>query len=159
MSEILPDSPARLTFRENLQVRIALTGARLIHKVSPGKLRQWLGKAAIGSSPASYVEAKLARDQILTVSAYCRGGDACLLRSIAVALVCRQRGIWPTWAVGVLAVPPFAAHAWVEAEGHIVDEPMDEADYKAFFKVSPQSRLTDRLTDRQTISRKEVQPR
>ncbi|WP_145007858.1 lasso peptide biosynthesis B2 protein [Kocuria marina] len=152
MSDILPEAPARITFVDGLHIRTALTGAQLIHGLSPVKLRRWLGRAAFGARPARYAEVKLARDQILTVSAFCRGGDACLLRSIAVALVCRQRGVWPTWAVGVLAVPPFAAHAWVEADGHIVDEPMDEDDYKAFFKVLPRCRSAARSTDHYATS-------
>ncbi|WOF21919.1 lasso peptide biosynthesis B2 protein [Microbacterium betulae] len=158
MSEVLPETPARLTFIERVQVQAALIGARAIQGRSPDKMRTWLERVATGAAPASYAETKLARDQVLTVSAYCRGGTACLLRSIAVALVCRQRSTWPTWAVGVLAVPPFAAHAWVEAEGRIVDEPMDETDYKAFFKVQPSRRPSLRPVELPNASREEVQP-
>jgi hypothetical protein len=32
-------------------------------------------------------------------------------------LLCRLRGQWPTWCVGAWRIPPFGAHAWVEADG------------------------------------------
>ena len=38
-------------------------------------------------------------------------------------------------------VPPFAAHAWVEAEGRVVDEPFTVDSFKAFFKVPESSRV------------------
>jgi hypothetical protein len=33
-----------------------------------------------------------------------------------------MQGEWPTWVTGV-RMAPFRAHAWVEAEGRLVDEP------------------------------------
>ena len=50
-------------------------------------------------------------------------------------LLCRQRGYAPTWCVGVVATPPFAAHAWIEADDRIVDEPIDASYLRTFYRV------------------------
>lgn len=156
MSEVLPEAPARLTTVTRTQVALALGLASLLRTRPPDSIRHLLTKVATGARPASYQATKLARDQILTASSRCRGGNACLLRSIAVALLCRWRGIWPTWVVGVLAVPPFAAHAWVEADGRIVDEPLGETDYRALFRVRPVTRSAPQPTENTTTSGEEV---
>ena len=79
--------------------------------------------------------ARDARDDILSASAVCRGDRACLIRSVAAMLLCRQRGYAPTWCVGVVATPPFAAHAWIEADDRIVDEPIDASYLRTFYRV------------------------
>ena len=56
-------------------------------------------------------------------------GPKCLERSVATALLCRMRGSWPDWCAGV-ALEPFRAHAWVEAEGSVVGE--DERELALF---------------------------
>lgn len=58
----------------------------------------------------------------LAVSLRCLGPQGCLPRSVAVVLLCRLSGAWPTWCAGVRVMPPFGAHAWVEADGVPVDE-------------------------------------
>jgi hypothetical protein len=75
-----------------------------------------------GAAPATHVNAKAARDAVLAVSLACTGPQGCLPRSLATALLCRMSGQWPVWCVGVRVLPPFGAHAWVEAEGRLVDE-------------------------------------
>ena len=50
-------------------------------------------------------------------------------------LLCRQRGYAPTWCVGVVATPPFAAHACIEADNCIVDEPIDASYLRTFSRV------------------------
>src|SRR5699024_12773943 len=91
------------------------------------------------SRPASYHEAKLARDYVRARSPLRRAGSACLTLSLSVLLLCRIRGVGPTWCGGVIAPPPFAAHAWVEAEGRMVDEPVDSSFYRTFFTVPADS--------------------
>lgn len=140
MSEILPEVPATLTLSSRAQIALITPIARLIHRRSPQSMKRVLQKLSTGARPATYDEAKRARDEILTANARCRGGSACLIRSLSVALLCRLRGTWPTWCVGVLAAPPFAAHAWVEADGEIVGEPLSQRDFRAFFKVSTPAR-------------------
>ncbi|WP_079056522.1 lasso peptide biosynthesis B2 protein [Streptomyces caeruleatus] len=146
MSDVLPDAPARASLPDRLLIGLIIPASRVLSRKSPRQLRKLLGRLAAGARPASYSEAKLARDQILTASPRCRGGSACLVRSLSVALLCRSRGVWPTWCVGVIATPPFSAHAWVEADGRVVDEPLDSADFRTFFTVPtdpvPASRST-----------------
>ncbi|OZC84947.1 hypothetical protein CH254_20060 [Rhodococcus sp. 06-412-2C] len=111
----------------------------------PNSLRSVLERIAAGARPATYEEARLARDAVLTASPYSRGGSACLPRSLATALVCRARGTWPQWCVGVLSSPPFTAHAWIEVDGVIVDEPMAKSDFSTFFSVASKSALPQSL--------------
>ncbi|MEV0505008.1 lasso peptide biosynthesis B2 protein, partial [Streptomyces spectabilis] len=75
-----------------------------------------------GARPATAAEAGAARTTVVTVSLSCAGQKGCLPRSLATVMLCRMRGQWPTWCVGVRTRPPFAAHAWVEAEGILVGE-------------------------------------
>lgn len=95
-----------------------------------------------GARVADHAEARQARDEVLSVCPrHCGSPTACLPRSIAVALVCRSRGTWPTWCVGVRAAPPFLAHAWIEVAGEMVDEPVDGDCYRKFFTVgTPEER-------------------
>ena len=135
MSDVLPRTPAALHLLERVAVGTAVVLARVLAHASPDTTRRILTATARGARPASYEDAHVARDAVLTVSAFCRGGSSCLPRSLATALVCRTRGTWPDWCVGVLTAPPFTAHAWIEADGRIVDEPMAGADFATFFRV------------------------
>lgn len=140
MSLILPEEPQYIGVFQRPVISAAVLAARGLRHLSPERLRRVLTTVAGGARAASYQETKLVRDQVLTASARCRGGSACLIRSISVMLLSRVRGRSPVWSVGVIGIPPFAAHAWVEADGRIVDEPLEENDYKAFFKVAPGGR-------------------
>ncbi|WP_079249549.1 lasso peptide biosynthesis B2 protein [Streptomyces sp. IMTB 2501] len=70
-------------------------------------------------------------------------GRYCLQRSLATALLCRMRGSWPTWCSGV-RTSPFAAHAWVEADGRPVGEPEDTASYQPMITVPARQRACPR---------------
>ncbi|MGS2647747.1 lasso peptide biosynthesis B2 protein [Streptosporangium sp. LJ11] len=135
MSYVIPDAPTRISLPNRLLIGLVIPAARVLSRKPPKRLRRLFGRLVAGARPASYAEAKLARDQILTASPRCRGRSACLVRSISVLLLCRSRGTWPTWCVGVVATPPFAAHAWVEADGQVVDEPVDNTYLRTFFTV------------------------
>ena len=76
----------------------------------------WAGSGR-GARPATYEQAKAARDTIVAVSLICGAREGCLPRSLATVLLCRLHGSWPAWCVGARRLPPFAAHAWVEADG------------------------------------------
>ena len=52
-----------------------------------------------------------------------------------VTLLCRVRGQWPTWCVGARRLPPFAAHAWVEADGIMVGEDYPPDYFRTLFTV------------------------
>lgn len=96
--------------------------ARVLATRSPARIRAVLGVVRHGARPATYEQAKAARDTVVAVSLACAAREGCLPRSLATALLCRLHGSWPAWCVGARRLPPFAAHAWVEAEGAMVDE-------------------------------------
>ncbi len=49
-------------------------------------------------------------------------------------------GTWPTWCAGVRVVPPFTAHAWIEAEGSLVGEGVPDGYFARLVTVEPSSR-------------------
>ncbi|GAA2972940.1 lasso peptide biosynthesis B2 protein [Streptomyces enissocaesilis] len=134
---VLPSRPLRPRLAVRLKVRCAVGLARLLSTRSPQHIRSVMTALSARTCPADYAEARQARDEVLSVSPRCCGPSACLPRSIAVALLCRTRGTWPTWCVGVVAAPPFLAHAWIEVAGEMVDEPVDSNCYRKFFAVEP----------------------
>ncbi|MFI1969677.1 hypothetical protein BLA24_15625 [Streptomyces cinnamoneus] len=113
---------------------LAVAAGHLIGRLPPRRIRSVLTVAARGARPASYAEAGRARGTVTAVSVRC-AGEGCLPRSIATALLCRVHGSWPTWHAGVRTLP-FRAHAWVEAEGRPVDEPLSTAQMRPVVTVS-----------------------
>lgn len=125
--------PARFT--ERLAARAAVLVARLIAARPPYRIRALLLRLRAGAAPASYQQAEGARDAVMAISALC-AGEGCVVRSLAVCLLCRLRGAWPTWRTGIRTAP-FAAHAWVEAEGRMVGEPYPEDYFVVTMSVPP----------------------
>lgn len=115
--------------------RFAVGSAHLIARLSPHHIRTALMLLRRGAAPATYVNTSAARDAVLAVSLACTGPQGCLSRSLATALLCRMSGQWPVWCVGVRVLPPFGAHAWVEAEGRLVDEDVPEDYFKRLMAV------------------------
>lgn len=105
-----------------IAARLAVAVAMPLTRLKPRRLRRVLGFVRRGARPADHATAKAARDAVLAVSLRCLGPQGCLPRSVAVVLLCRLSGTWPTWCAGVRVMPPFGAHAWVEADGVPVDE-------------------------------------
>jgi Transglutaminase-like superfamily len=112
-----------------------IAAARLLATRSPARIRTVLGLLRRGARPATYEEAKAARDTIVAVSLVCAAREGCLPRSLATVLLCRLQGRWPAWSVGVRRLPPFAAHAWVEAEGAMVDEDYPPDYFRSLVRV------------------------
>ncbi len=139
---VSPGAAVKVSVREQMLARIAVGAARLLASRNPKEISRVLVKIRAGARPACYSEAKHARDTVLAVSTRCCGRNACLPRSLATALLCRAHGNWPTWCAGVLAAPPFAAHAWVEAEGRMVGEFLDDTTYAKLCEVAPGSGRT-----------------
>ena len=94
-----------------------------------------LGWLRRGAKPATFEQAKAARDAVVAVSLHCAAREGCLARSLATVLLCRLRGHWPTWCVGARRLPPFAAHAWVEADGIMVGEDYPPDYFRILFTV------------------------
>ncbi|WKX74511.1 lasso peptide biosynthesis B2 protein [Streptomyces sp. XD-27] len=114
---------------------LAVGCARVLARRPPRRIRAVLARVSRDARPASYAEAKAARDAVTAVSLACTGPEGCLPRSLATALLCRVHGQWPTWCVGVRRIPPFGAHAWVEAEGLVVGEDHPPDYFRTFFTV------------------------
>ncbi|WP_084959539.1 lasso peptide biosynthesis B2 protein [Thermoactinospora rubra] len=113
---------------------LAIGAARIIASRSPRQIRRILEVVRRGARPARYAHAARARKAVTGLSARC-AGEGCLQRAIAVALLCRLRGMWPTWHVGV-RIEPFGAHAWVEADGVPVDEQQPAGYYMPLITVA-----------------------
>lgn len=123
------------SFDGRLVIALVVLVSRAMSHLSPYRLCAILRLARRGAQPASYEQAKAAREAVVMTSAHCQG-DGCLPRSIAAALSCRLDGCWPTWCVGVLTTP-LAAHAWIEAEGRIVEEPQGTDHFRVLLMVEP----------------------
>jgi hypothetical protein len=124
-----------LPLRQRPAALIAVGVARMLAHLPPRRIRAVLTRLRRGAAPASYQQAEHAHDAILAVSVRC-GGRYCLQRSLAIALLCRIRGVWPTWCTGVRTAP-FAAHAWVEVDGQPVGEPQGPGYYRPLITISP----------------------
>ncbi|WP_439033262.1 lasso peptide biosynthesis B2 protein [Gordonia terrae] len=125
---IRPDSWA-------LDARATIAAARLLSRSSPRTLERVLRLASRGAQTATTEIATRAHSDVVDSSIGMAGPNSCLPRSISVALLCRLRGYWPRWCVGVRTHPPFAAHAWVEAEGHVVGEFAGPNAYQSMISV------------------------
>lgn len=125
---------------DRTRARLAVAVARVLNLLPPRLIRLCLRVLSRGARPASIEAAEAARRTVVAVSPAAAGAYGCLIRSIATTLVLRTRGQWPTWCVGVRAEPPFGAHAWVEAEERLVDEPGTMQTYRRLITVGPRSR-------------------
>ncbi len=114
---------------------MAVLAAKLLATQSPRRIRAVLGWLRHGAHPASYEEAKVARDTVVSVSPVCAAPEGCVPRSLATILLCRLRGRWSTWCVGVRQVAPFGAHAWVQAGDTAVDENYPPGYFRTLFTV------------------------
>ena len=122
MPEAVFYQPRSVPFPRRVIARAAVGIARLLATQPPRRIRAVLGRLCRGAGPATFEQAKAARDTVVAVSLVCAAREGCVPRSLATVLLCRLGGAWPTWCVGARRVPPFAAHAWVEADGVMVGE-------------------------------------
>ncbi len=127
----------RLPLRRRLMPLLAVGAARMLAHSPPRRIRAVLGFFRIGAAPATYNQAKAARDAVVAVSVLC-AGENCLQRSLATTLLCRIRGVWPTWCTGIRTTP-FRAHAWVEADGQPVGEGYPAGYFRPIISVPPKS--------------------
>ncbi|AEH09780.1 MULTISPECIES: lasso peptide biosynthesis B2 protein [Protofrankia] len=126
-----------LALRRRPLALAAVAAARLLATQPPSRIRAVLTWLRRGAVPADYQQTLAARNAVTAVSMVCRSGHGCIPRSIATALLCRASGVWPTWCVGVRAVSPFAAHAWVEADGAMVGEREPAGYFRPLLTVPP----------------------
>ncbi|MER7673386.1 lasso peptide biosynthesis B2 protein [Kitasatospora sp. NPDC096128] len=126
---------ARLPLHRRLLPLTAVAVARPLSTLRPDRLQAVLGLLSTGARPGTAAQASAARAAVVAVSLRCAVHN-CLQRSIATALLCRFKGAWPTWQAGVRTTP-FAAHAWVEAEGRVIDEPYPDGYFRPLVTVAP----------------------
>jgi hypothetical protein len=134
------ERPTGVPFTRRLAARLVLTPALVIALLPPRRIRAVLHLACRGATPATATQAKNARDAMCAVSLRCAGPKGCLPRSLGAALLCRLGGSWPAWCTGVRVVPPFTAHAWIEADGRPVDEGVPDDYFTRLITVAPGSR-------------------
>jgi len=135
MPEAVRYDPRSVPTGTRWSARCAVGAARVLARRRPGRIRRLMTRAQRGARPATRAEVAAAREAVTAVSLMCAGREGCLPRSIAVALLCRVRGTWPTWCVGVRRLPPFAAHAWVEVDGEPVGEDFPGDYFCTFYTV------------------------
>jgi hypothetical protein len=135
MPEAMVHRPRSVPLPRRVVAHLAVGAARLMATQSPRRIRTVLVWLRRGTSPATLAQGKAARDTVVAVSLTCAAREGCLPRSLATVLLCRLRGRWPTWCVGVRRLPPLAAHAWVEAEGTMVDEDYPPDYFRALLTV------------------------
>ncbi|MFC4016248.1 lasso peptide biosynthesis B2 protein [Nonomuraea purpurea] len=134
MNSAVPLTAPRPPLIRRAAARAAIAAARLLACLPPRRIVAVLHLIRHGSAPATHAQALRARNDIVATSRRC-AGRYCLQRSLATVLLCRMRGTWPRWCTGV-RTPPFAAHAWVEAEGRQVGEPADTVTFQVILDVS-----------------------
>ncbi|WP_031067470.1 lasso peptide biosynthesis B2 protein [Streptomyces sp. NRRL WC-3742] len=125
----------RLPLHRRLLPLAAVALARPLARLSPGRLQSVLAALSTGARPGTAAQASAARTAVVAVSLRCAVHN-CLQRSIATAVLCRFKGVWPTWQAGVRTTP-FGAHAWVEAEGRVIDEPYPDGYFRPMVTVPP----------------------
>lgn len=133
--EAVSYQPSSVPLPRRLVAYGVVGAARLLATRSPRRIKRVLGWLRRGATPATFAEAKAARDTVVAVSLTCAAREGCVPRSLATVLLCRVHGTWPTWCVGARRLPPFAAHAWVEADGLMVDEDYPPDYFRALFRV------------------------
>ncbi|MGW7194719.1 lasso peptide biosynthesis B2 protein [Streptomyces chryseus] len=138
------ERPRGVPFTRRMTARAVLLPAAALSLLPPRRIRAVLEVARRGARPATAAQAKNAREAMCAVSLRCAGPKGCLPRSLGAALLCRLGGTWPTWCTGVRVVPPFTAHAWIEADGHPVDEGVPDDYFTRLITVAPTSRPTGR---------------
>jgi len=136
MQEAVSYHPGSVPLPRRVLAWLTVAAARLLATQSPRRIRAVLGWLRRGAKPATFEQVKAARDTVVAVSLACAAREGCVPRSLATVLLCRLRGQWPTWCVGARRVPPFGAHAWVEADGRQVGEDYPPDYFRVFFTVS-----------------------
>lgn len=120
-----------------IRVRLAIALALPLARLRPDRIQRVLTLLARGARPAPYETALTAYTSVVATSRRCAGWYGCLPRSLAVVLLCRLSGTWPTWHAGVRTAPPFAPHAWVSADDRMVGERAAQEEYRPLMSVTP----------------------
>lgn len=132
-------TPGRITPAHRVLTALCAAAAGPLARARPRHIRAVLRLLRRGASPATPEQTAAARHAVVTVSARCAATRSCLRRSLATTLLCRARGVWPTWCTAV-RTDPFGAHAWVAVDGEPIGEPAHERGYTPIITVPPERR-------------------
>ena len=135
LPETVSYDPRSVPLPRRTAARLAIGVAHLLATQPPRRIRRVLGWLRAGATPATAEQAEAAYRTVVAVSLTCAGREGCLPRSLATVLLCRTRGRWAAWCVGSRRLPPFGAHAWVEADGVMVGEPFPPDYFRTLFAV------------------------
>lgn len=98
--------------------------------VQQAAVRARLGRGALAVADRPESEYRVARRLGAIVDRsidHLPGDTRCLTRSLVLVRMLARRGMSATLVIGVLPAPTFAAHAWVELEGHPLMSPIEYA--------------------------------
>ena len=99
-------------------------------------VNRWGGRS-VEPAPLSIQRRRLRRtlEAVRTASRYYhRRGLDCLPRSLAIYVLLRRQGVPATLRIGVKRFP-FAAHAWVECLGEILDDSIDDWRHEPYVPI------------------------
>ncbi|MFH8562017.1 lasso peptide biosynthesis B2 protein [Streptomyces sp. NPDC017988] len=131
----LPSHPP-LPLRQRPATLLAIAMGRLLAALPPQRIVRILHLLRRGTAPATTAQTLAARTATVTLSQRCASDRGCLQRSLATTVLCRMRGVWPTWCTGI-RTRPFSAHAWVAVEDTPVGEPHSGDYYTPILLVPP----------------------
>ena len=98
MPEVVFHQPRSVPLPRRAVAYAVVGAARLLASQPPGRIRAVLGQLHRGARPATFDQAKAARDTVVAVSLHCAAREGCLARSLATVLLCRLvgHGAWGT---------------------------------------------------------------
>lgn len=137
-----PEDLIKITILERLRALFSVGVGSLVVRMSPRKICYFLEWAGRNSDPVSAMQAQRARYAVCAVSVRC-SGMGCLLRSVSAFIYCRCQGISPDWCSG-FRTSPFAAHAWIEADGRPIGEPGSLSSFVTVLSVRPHRHHAER---------------
>ena len=97
----------------------------------------WWGRRSVRAAPPAVQRRSLRRtlDGVRNAGRYYhRRRLDCLPRSIAIYVLLRRQGVPATLRVGVKRFP-FAAHAWVECLGGVLDDSIDDWQHEPYVPI------------------------
>ena len=103
--------------------------------LKPDRLQRLISLVVRGTQLADYSVVCDVRCEILFVSGMFRGDMACLIRSVAAMLSVQAARLRADVVRRRRRHAPFAAHAWIEADNRIVDEPIGASYLRTFYRV------------------------
>ena len=117
-------SAGKITTRQQLIGTVSLLSAYLLLQLPFRIVVRTVALLDRGAVRASAADGQLAVAVVRNAARWFPGRAACLETSLGAVLAARLHGRRLDWCIGARQLP-YAAHAWVEAEGQPIDEPPD----------------------------------